>query len=1034
MKQVKFTMPIRMLALICGLILSASAFAQQITVNGHVKDATGEAVIGATVQVIGQTGGAITDFDGNFSIKANQGDQIKITFVGYQDAIVAAAPNVVVTMQDDAQTLNDVVVIGYGRAKKNDLTGSVTAIKPDEMNHGLQTSAQDMLQGKVAGVNITNSGGEPGAGATIRIRGGSSLNASNNPLIVIDGLAMDSYGIQGTSNPLSLVNPNDIESFTVLKDASATAIYGSRASNGVIIITTKKGRKNQKAQISYNGNISVSTLRKKMDVLSGPEYQAFAKNLVMAKKGYSEDEWLASSEYASLGYTDADGKHQFADTDWQDEIYRTAISHDHNITLTGGMKNMPYRVSLGYTDQNGIVKTSNYQRYTASVNLSPSLLNDHLNFNINAKGMYSKTTYANSGAAIGSAIFMDPTKPVYDTNKNNGFGGYWQWGSTLDWSDSEWTTNINTYATGNPVAALNNYSDKGKSKAIVGNIEVDYKIHGFEDLHIHANGGMDISSGKSDKSQSPYTYGSNIYYYGNYGWNKMDTYNLSFNIYAQYMKDVADIHHFDIMAGYEWQHFHIKTDYFYYGLYPSTSQKVDDNGKALAGTYFQPSENTLEKRENYLVSFFGRFNYSLLDRYMLTFTLRDDGSSRFHKDHRWGLFPSVAMAWKINEEPFLKQTDWLSDFKLRLGWGITGQQEGIGDYTYIPTYTPNSQGAYYMLFGDGRTYRPDAYNPELTWEKTTTWNAGLDFGILNDRLTFNLDFYHRKTKDLINDVVVPVGTNFSNKVTSNIGSLHNTGVEFSANWRPIQTKDLTWQVGYNITWNKNEIDELVASSGEDYKILHGGLAIGDSGSNGIKSWHVGNTVEAYYPYQQVYDVNGQPIENLFVDRNADGIINDDDRYYYKKSTPDVTMGFTSKLMYKNWDLGFSLRASLNNYVYNGIEAGNSNISTNQVYLGNAWHNVIGIAIPKNWQTATVQGALSDYYIQNASFLKCDNITLGYSFDNLFGLKANGRVYVTAQNVFTITDYKGLDPEIDGGYDGNMYPRPFVGILGLSLNF
>ena len=1033
MKQVNIQFPMRMLGLILGLFLSVSAFAQ-IDVKGHVKDATGEPIIGATVRVDGTQTATVSDFDGNFTLKANEGATITISYVGYQNATVKAAPNLVVTLKDDAQVLENVVVIGYGRAKKSDLTGSVTAIKPDEMNHGLQTSAQDMLQGKIAGVNITNSGGEAGAGATIRIRGGSSLNASNNPLIVIDGLAMDSYGMQGASNPLSLVNPNDIESFTVLKDASATAIYGSRASNGVIIITTKKGRKSSKPQISYNGNVSISAIKKKMDVMNSSEYQAYVKDLVMNEKGLTEEQYLASDYYKNLGYFDAAGNHLFADTDWQGEIYRAAISTDHNITVAGGLKNMPYRVSFGYTDQNGIVKTNNYQRYTASVNLSPSFLDDHLNFNINAKGMYSKTTYANAGTAIGGAIFMDPTKPVYDTNKDNGFGGYWQWGSTADWGDTAWTTNINTYATGNPVAALNNYSDKGKSKALIGNIEVDYKIHGFEDLHIHMNAGMDLTSGKSNKSQSPYSYVSKVYYYGNYGWNTQDTYNLSFNMYAQYMKDIADTHHFDVMAGYEWQHFHIKTDYFYYGLYPTTCTKVDSEGKALAGTYFEPSENTLYKSENYLVSFFGRFNYSLLDRYMLTFTLRDDGSSRFQKSKRWGLFPSVALAWKINEEPFLKKAEWLSDFKLRLGWGITGQQEGIGDYTYIATYTPNSQGAYYPVFGNGRTYRPDAYNPNLTWEKTTTWNAGIDMGFMNDRLTMNFDFYHRKTKDLINTVTVPVGTNFSNKVTTNIGSLHNTGFEFAANYRAIQTKDWNWQVGYNLTWNKNEIDELVAGSDEGYKILHGGLAIGDAGSDGVKAYQVGHAVEAYYVYQQVYDANGLPVEGQYVDRNADGIVNQSDRYFYKKSSPDVTMGFTSKLQYKHWDLGFSLRASINNYVYNGVEAGNSKLVLGSVYSGNAWHNVIDIAKDKNWKLGEVRGALSDYYIQNASFLKCDNITLGYSFDNLFGLKASGRVYATAQNVFTITKYKGLDPEIDGGYDGNIYPRPFVGILGLNLNF
>lgn len=1035
MKQVKFRCPVRLLALICGLFMTATAFAQQIAVNGFVKDATGEPIIGATVRVAGTDGGAVTDIDGNFTLNAEPGAKLQISYIGYETQEVTAAKNVVVTLQEDAgKSLNEVVVIGYGRARKSDLTGSVTAIKPDEMNHGLVTSAQDALQGKIAGVNITTSGGEPGGGATIRIRGGSSLNASNNPLIVIDGLAMDSYGIQGASNPLSLVNPNDIESFTVLKDASATAIYGSRASNGVIIITTKKGQKNAKPRVSYNGNISVSAIKKKMGVMSSSAYQAYVKDLVMNEKGLTEDEYYNSEYYENLGYYDADGNHLFANTDWQDEIYRTAVSTDHNVTVSGGIKNMPYRVSFGYTDQNGVVKTSNYQRYTASVNLAPSFLDDHLNFNINAKGMYSKTRYANAGSAIGSAIFMDPTKPVYDVDKNNGFGGFWQWGSTADWGDTAWGTNINTYATGNPVAALRNYYDKGKSKALVGNIEVDYKIHGFEDLHLHMNAGMDISSGKSNKSQSPYTYASGTYYYGNYGWNTQDTYNLSLNLYAQYMKDVADIHHFDIMAGYEWQHFHIKSDYFYYGLYPETSTKVDADGNPLAGTYYQPSENTLYKSENYLVSFFGRFNYTLMDRYMLTFTLRDDGSSRFSKSKRWGLFPSLALAWKFKEESFLKDVSWVSDAKLRLGWGKTGQQEGIGDYTYIATYTPNSQGAYYPLFGEGRTLRPDAYNPNLTWEKTTTWNAGLDLSFMRDRLSLNFDFYHRKTTDLINTVVVPVGTNFANKVTSNIGSLHNTGFEFAANWRAIQTKDWSWQIGYNLTWNKNKIDELVANGGKDYKILHGGLAVGDSGSDGVKAWHVGKPVEAFYVYQQVYDANGKPIEGQYVDRDGNGILNSDDRYYYKKSTPDVTMGFTSKLIWKNWDFGFSLRASINNYVYNGVEAGNSNLALTNTYLGKAWHNVINMAREKNWQSATVRGALSDYYIQNASFLKCDNITLGYSFSNLFGLKANGRVYATVQNVFTITEYKGLDPEIDGGYDGNIYPRPFVGILGVSLNF
>ena len=1032
MKQVKFQIPLRMFGLLLGLFLSVGAFAQ-IDVKGHVKDATGEPIIGATVRVTGTQVATVTDFDGNFVLKANQGADINVTYVGYQTAHVAAAPNVVVTLQDDAQVLENVVVIGYGRAKKNDLTGSVTAIKPDEMNKGLITNAQDALQGKVAGVHITSSGGAPGGYSSIRIRGGSSLNASNDPLIVIDGLAMDSYGIEGSSNPLSMVNPADIESFTVLKDASATAIYGSRASNGVIIITTKKGQKGQKAHVAYNGNVSVSAIKKTVDMMDANEFMSFVQN----KLGYDETAWKASKEYARMGYYDAAGNHLFANTDWQKEIYRTAISTDHNVTVSGGLKTMPYRVSLGYTNQQGIIKTSDYSRYTASVNLAPTFLDDHLSVNLNGKFMHSKTTYANDGTAIGASVGMDPTKPVYgntDVHQKH-YAGYWQWETPVSRNDDTWTYGVQNTAPKNPVAALELYSNKGKSNVYLGNIEVDYKIHGFEDLHIHANGGADITSGKSNKNQSPYTYDTGVYYYGNYGWNTKDTYNLSFNIYAQYMKDIADTHHFDIMAGYEWQHFHIKTDYFYCGYYPSTNKDVDDNGNPLAGKEYQPSENTLYKSENYLVSFFGRFNYSLLDRYLLTFTLRDDGSSRFHKDNRWGLFPSAAFAWKINEESFLKDVKALSDLKLRLGWGITGQQEGIGDYTYFASYTPNSQGAYYPILGEGVTYRPDAYNKDLTWEKTTTWNAGLDLGFMNNRLTMSLDWYYRKTKDLINTVYVPAGSNFAEKVTSNIGSLHNTGIEYSVNWRAIQNKDWRWELGYNVTWNKNEIDELVASSGEDYKITYGGKAVGTGSADGIKAWKVGQSASAYYVFQQVYDAQGQPIEGQFVDRNADGVINNDDRYFYKRSTPDVTMGFTSKLIYKNWDFGFSMRANLNNYNYFALECGNSNISLSNLSQGDAWKNVMKMETAKNWQYVDGNDALSDYFIRNASFLKLDNITLGYSFDTkLFGSNLSGRVYLTAQNVLTITKYDGLDPEVDGGYDSTLYPRPFTGIFGLSLNF
>lgn len=547
MKQVNLRIYRMILPLLMGLFLSVSVYAQNITVKGHVKDAMGE-VIGANVVEKGNTSnGTITDLDGNFTLSVPKGATLVVSFIGYQTQEVAAAPSVIITLKDDAELLSEVVVIGYGRAKKNDLTGSVTAIKPDEMNKGLQVSAQDMITGKIAGVNVQNSGGEPGGGASIRIRGGSSLNASNDPLIVIDGLAMDNYGMQGMSNPLNLVNPNDIESFTVLKDASATAIYGSRASNGVIIITTKKGRKNMKPTISYNGNVSVSTVTNKLDVLSANEFMNFIKN----KSGLEGADWEASEYYKNMGYwsaynadgTPADGaQHLFADTDWQDEIYRTAIATDHNITLTGAYKNLPYRVSLGYTKQQGILKTSDFERYTASVSLNPTFLNDHLTVNFNAKGMYSNTTYANT-SAIGAASEMDPTKPVMIDSEfyNKNFGGYFQYSSPVDRGDDEWKYSINSLSTRNPMAYLNTTSDKGKGKELTGNIELDYKIHGLEDLHLHVNAGMDLKSGKSDKYYSRYNYDN--YYYGSQGWNTQDTYNLSLNMYAQYTKDFGKNHH-----------------------------------------------------------------------------------------------------------------------------------------------------------------------------------------------------------------------------------------------------------------------------------------------------------------------------------------------------------------------------------------------------------------------------------------------------------------------------------------------------------
>lgn len=998
-----------LLVLLVGLFLSIGAFAQQIAVKGHVKDTTGEPVIGANVLVKGTTNGTITDFDGNFMLNVPKDAILTVSFVGYKTAEVKAASSVMVTLEDDSQVLDAVVVIGYGSVKKNDMTGSVTAIKPDKLNKGLITNAQDMMTGKIAGVSVVSKGGAPGEGATIRIRGGSSLTAENDPLIVIDGLAMDNKGVKGLANPLSMVNPNDIESFTVLKDASATAIYGSRASNGVIIITTKKGQAGARPTISYDGNVSVSTVKSTVDVMDGDQFRSFIKDI------WGED----SEAYSKLGN---------ANTDWQKEIFRAAVSTDHNLTISGGLKNMPYRVSFGYTNQNGIVKTSKFERYTASVSLAPSFFQDHLKVNANLKGMIAKNRYVD-GSAVGSAVSFDPTQSVRsdDPYHQYYFDGYFQWNTDASsLNDDTWKRTFNGNAPGNPVALLEEKDDRAISKSLIGNLELDYKFHFLPDLHAHVNGGMDLSTGKQYTDVSPYSSTNN--YYGSYGWEQKDKYNLSLNAYLQYSKEFTDKHRFDVMAGYEWQHFHDTSDQEYWGLYPLSNNVVENRGQRYNNT------SSGSATESYLVSFFGRVNYTLLDRYLFTATVRQDGSSRFHKNNRWGLFPSFALGWKLKEEAFLKDVDVLSDLKLRLGYGITGQQNiNSGDYPYLAVYETNKDGAYYPILGEGITYRPNAYNPDLKWEKTTTYNVGVDFGFLNNRINGAVDYYYRKTTDLLNSVFVSAGTNFKNKVLSNVGSLENSGIEFSINSKPVVTTDWTWDLGFNITYNKNEITKLTTGDSENYYVAAGDN-IGGGRDMKAMAHAVGYPASSFYVYQQVYDENGKPIENEFVDRNGDGTINGDDRYFYKKPTADVLMGLTSRLSYKSWDFSFSLRASLNNYVYNSVEAGGSDCNPTSVYSFGALNNRPLMGVANNIQNLKDNTLLSDYFVQNASFMKCDNITLGYSFKKLFGAPVGGRVYAAVQNVFTITKYKGLDPEVEKGLDNNIYPRPLTTLIGLSLNF
>ncbi len=983
MKQVKL-MPKRMLALICGLILSITAFAQQITVNGNVKDATGEPIIGATVRVAGQQGGVITDFDGNFHIQANSGATITVSYVGYQEAQVAAAPRVNIVLQDDAQLLKDVVVIGYGTVKKSDATGSVMSVEADQLNKGLATSPADLLQGKTPGVQITTNSGAPGAGSTIRIRGGSSLSASNDPLIVIDGLPISGTGISG-GDVLNTINPNDIESFSILKDASATAIYGSRASNGVILITTKKGKAGSKPRVNIDMTGTVKTVAKKVDVLDANAFREFFT------ANYADN----ADAMAALGN---------ANTNWQDQIYRTAFSEEINASVTGGYvaKNkafsMPYRVSAGFLNNDGTLKTTNMNRGTIGLNLTPTLLNDRLTINLNGKGVFTHNSFADEGA-IGQAVKYNPLKPVYNED-----GSYHYWMiSGLP----------NSMSLLNPVAQLYQQNKDSYVRRFVGNAQFDYKFKFLEGLRANLNLGLDYSTttGWNVTEKDSEISWHNKVENGSGAWQKytQKRQDKTLEFYLAYARELKEINsRFDILGGYSWQHFHNET----------TDFKMANDG---SGTEF--NYTPLFKTESYLVSFYGRLNYTFMDRYLLTATLRNDGTSRF-QNNKWGLFPSVALAWRISEEPFLHNVDWLSNLKLRLGYGITGQQNiGQGDYPSIPTYHTNMGGSYYW-FGNNVIVpiTPKGYAAQIKWEETTTYNIGLDFGFWNNRINGSVDVYKRVTNDLLNYVPVAGLTNLTNYLLQNVGDMENKGIEVALNVVPIEKKDLRWEIGVNVAYNKNEITRLTASDDPSYLGVETGGISGGVGNN-IQIQKVGNPLNSFYVFQQVYDEAGKPLEGVYVDRNHDGQITDDDRYVYYKPDADVNIGLNTELSYQKWTLSASLRSSLGNYVYNNVQS-DAEMKAD-MWTNNFIANRISSAPYTNFAQAQYK---SDYYVQNASFLKLDRVTLAYNICDW------ARVHFTAQNIFTITNYKGVDPEVAGGIDNNMYPRSRNFLVGASFNF
>lgn len=983
---------------LAGILLSVQAFAQSIIIRGNVKDNTGMGIIGANILVKGTTNGTITDFDGNFTLDAQKSDIIVISFIGYKTQELPAAPTMNVVLKDDSEVLEDVVVIGYGSVKKSDLSGSVVAVKAEEMNRGAVTSPQELIMGKVPGLSVAQPNGQPGGGSTIRIRGGASLNASNDPLIVIDGIPVSNDAAPGTPSALSTINPNDIETFTVLKDASATAIYGSRASNGVIIIQTKKGSQD-KIKVSYSSTYTLRDLYQRFETLDAATYRD-----VMYKQWagtpQQDEVYKLLNEYPDQA------------TDWQDAIYQTGLATDQNIGISGKAGFMPFRVSFGYNNEKGTLKTSKYERYTASVNLSPKFFNNHLSVDVNVKGTINNNTFANDGA-IGAAAYYDPTKPIYNTTGAN--NGYWNWEGT-------------TLAATNPLSLLYDVTNQGTTKRSLGNLQLDYKIHGLEDLRANLNLGYDVAVTDGDNYVNKGSYQSVIdsdfpgVGRGNTWHNLRRNHLLDF--YLNYVKDIEAIKsHIDVMAGYSWQHF------YYSNLNINKSNVMEKQDKDVTGFEYNENEqryySTTDRRlpyENYLVSFFGRLNYNLMDRYLLTATLRRDGSSRFSKNNRWGLFPSAALAWTISNEKFMEGAqNVLSNLKLRLGYGITGQQE-ISDYMYLTTYT-TSTDPHSMYLGH-YLMKPDGYSPDLKWEETATYNVAVDYGFLNNRINGSIEFYEKHTKDLLNTVNAPAGTNFATTLTANVGEMENKGVEFNVNAVAVQTKDFTWELGYNVTWNDSKITKLTASYNPDYEGI-------DAGTN--QKHQVGYAPNTFYVFQQVYDADGNPIQNAIVDRNGDGKITDDDKYLTGKSPmAKVYMGLSSQFTYKNWDLGFNLRASFGNYVYNGNFSGNATSYNygGQGILSNLYegYQITGW----NQRSITEQGA-TDYFLEDASYLKMDNLTLGYSFQNLTKAGLSGRISASMQNVFTISKYRGLDPEC-GAVDGTMWLRPRTYTIGLTLNF
>ena len=962
--------------------------AQTRTIKGEVTDAqNGEALIGATVMVEGEKGGTVTDFDGNFSLQvSSSAKKIKVSYIGYIDKVLSISDNMKVKLESDSKALADVVVIGYGTARKSDLTGSVATVKSKDFNKGLVSSPEQLINGKVSGVQIMSNSGSASAGSTIRVRGGASLNASNDPLIVLDGVPLEQGGISGnSSNFLSMINPSDIESMTVLKDASSTAIYGSRASNGVIIITTKKGQQGA-VKVNFNTTNSLQTRAQMVDMLCRDEFV----NVINL---------YGSANQKSLLGT--------ANTDWNDEVYRTAFGTDNNLSVSGSIdKWLPFRVSVGYYNQSGLVRKDNVERWTGNVVLTPSFFQDHLKLTINAKGTLNNNSFNNGGAVWAAATF-NPTIPVYSGNDK--YGGY---NEALDADGVPVNAGVR-----NPRGLVDLYDSKSKVSRFIGSMDVDYKVHFLPDLKLHATVGADYAKGDGTVYVPAYaaqsynkdeSLGGSDYKYG-----PQKNENRLLTLYANYAKYFEDIKsNVDLTAGYDYQYWKSTTPLYY--------------TKSAAGTTL--STVKASDYRHVMLSYYGRINYSFDGKYLLTATVRRDASSRFSKDTRWGTFPSVALGWTLTEEPWLKNQKVLSNLKLRASYGVTGQQEGIGNYNYLPVYTYSVTGAEAFINGQYiNTYRPEAYVSDLKWETTTSWNFGLDFGFLDGRIGGAIDFYTRKTKDLLASVPTAAGTNFSKTILTNVGNVDSKGIEVSLNATPIQTKDWEWNLSYNFTWQNMKVKNLSLTKGGSQTNVKVGPSI-DAYQFQVLS--EGYEPYMFYVYHQLYDSKtGKPIEGAYADLNNDGEINDADLYRYHSPAPKYIMGLSTSLRYKQLTLGMSFRANIDNYVYNGM--GMSTGAFETVSYNNSQLNNLNTSFLKTG--FKTRQYLSDYYVENASFLKLDNLSLSYNVGKI-NKWASLTVSAMVQNVFTITGYSGTDPEVPNGMDNSFYPRPRTYSVSLGLQF